>query len=312
MKTVLCLAALAAGLIGVSAAQASSPTTHNAKVLGMAFAHHIHAASTPSGDGPLLYHNGPVMHTNTTYAVYWVPPGYSMEAGYSTLIDQFFTDVAADSGKTTNVYSTATQYSDTHGNVQYSSTFGGSYTDTSPLPTSGCTDSYTSVCLADWQIRAELQKDIASNGWTVGQSSVFFLFTAKGVGSCTHGHCAFAGYCGYHSMIGSGSSEILYANLPYEDTARNRCDGGQHPNWNNADATIDVVSHEHNETITDPRFTAWYDATGEEEGDKCAWIYGHLSGTTPGGMWNQTINGHHYFLQEEYSNASARCVQSGF
>ena len=86
---------------------------------------------------------------------------------------------------------------------------------------------------------------------------------------------------------------------------------GQHPNWNHADATIDIASHEHNETITDPRWNGWYDASGYEDGDKCAWIYGHLSGTTTGGQYNQTINGHHYFLQEEYSNRVGRCVQSG-
>src|SRR5262249_27936605 len=25
------------------------------------------------GSGPLVYHGGPVMHTNTTYAIYWAP-----------------------------------------------------------------------------------------------------------------------------------------------------------------------------------------------------------------------------------------------
>jgi hypothetical protein len=274
--------------------------------------HYVHAAGTASGSGQLLYHSGPVMHTNKTYAIYWVPSGYSMQTGYSALINQYFTDVAADSGKTTNVYYTATQYYDGSGHVQYSSSFGGSYTDTSPMPASGCTDSYTTICLTAVPLRAELQKDVAANGWPVGPSTEFFLFTAKGVGGCSgSSFCAFSTYCGYHSSIGSGSTEILYANMPYADTARNVCDGGQHPNWNNADATISIASHEHNETITDPRGNAWYDTTGAEDGDKCAWIFGPLTGTTTGGKWNQTVNGHHYFLQEEYSNHDVGCVQSG-
>jgi hypothetical protein len=314
MRSVLCLAALAAGIIGVSAAQASgggSSETLNGTIRGMLHHKHKTATTTPAGAGRLVYHGGPVMNTNTTYAIYWQPAGSTMQSGYSTLIDQFFTDVAADSGLTTNVYYAATQYSDGGGNVQYQSTFGGSYTDTTPLPASKCTDSYTSICLTDQQLRAELQKDIAANGWPTGPSVEFFLFTAKGVGSCTGSSCAFGNFCGYHSWIGTGSTQILYANMPYADTTKSRCDGGQHPNANAADATISVVSHEHNETITDPRSNAWYDAQNDENGDKCAWIYGPLSGTTAGAKWNQTINGHHYFLQEEWSNLDAGCVQSG-
>src|SRR5437763_12235498 len=115
-----------------------------------------------------------------------------MQSGYSALIDKYFADVAADSGKPSNVYYTATPYYDGSGHVHYRSSFGGSYTDTSPLPKRGCTDSYTSVCLPDSQLRAELQKDIAANGWTAGPSTEFFLFTANGVGSCSgSGFCAF-------------------------------------------------------------------------------------------------------------------------
>ena len=71
MKKVLCLAALAVGMIGVSAAHASGSDTHSARsheTLGMAFAHRIHASSVPGGTGQLLYYEGAVMHTNTSYA----------------------------------------------------------------------------------------------------------------------------------------------------------------------------------------------------------------------------------------------------
>jgi len=306
VKKALCLAALAVGLVGMSAG-----TARGHRVLGMDVPRQLHAAGTPSGSGQLIYHGGPVMHANTTYAIYWIPPGYTAQAGYSTLIDQYFTDVAADSGLTTNVNYTATQYHDGAGNVRYRSSFGGSYTDTAPLPASRCTDSYTAVCLSAVQIRAEIQRTIAKTGWATGPSSAFFLFTAKGVGSCDGSDCAFSKICGYHAVIGTGSSEILYANIPYADTVRSRCDGGQHPNSNEADATINTTSHEHSEMITDPRGTAWYDSSHSEDGDKCAGIFGPLSGTTAGGKWNQTINGHHYFTQEEYSNRDRGCVQTG-
>jgi len=61
------------------------------------------------------------------------------------------------------------------------------------------------------------------------------------------------------------------------------CDEGQYPNGasNQADPTINVTSHEHNEAITDPQLNAWYDAAGYENGDKCAWDFGPLIGSAP-------------------------------
>jgi len=71
-----------------------------------------HDAGKGGGGSNLAYHNGPVMHTNAVYAIYWVPTGFTIQSGYDTLINQFFGDVAADSGKTTNVYYSDTQYYD--------------------------------------------------------------------------------------------------------------------------------------------------------------------------------------------------------
>ena len=54
-----------------------------------------------------------------------IASGQAFPNGYSALVNRYFTDVAADSGKTTNVYYTATQYS----GIQYRSTFAGSTLD---------------------------------------------------------------------------------------------------------------------------------------------------------------------------------------
>lgn len=318
-KRSLCVALVVLGAVAVGGAGAASRTAGTnangqGRMLGVVAAREAHSASSRAlGSGNLRYHGGPVEHTNTVYAIYWVPPGFSIESGYDTTINRFFGDVAADSGKTTNVYYTGTQYYDGSGNVQYSSSFGGSYTDTSALPASGCSDSYTSVCLTDAQLQAEIEKDIAAAGWSASPTKEFFLFTAKGIGSCSGSSCAFSSYCAYHSWIGSGSSVILYANMPYADTVPSACDEGSsyHPNGNDADATINVTSHEHNETITDEQGSAWYDSAGYEDGDKCAWIFGSTRGSTAYGYYNETINGDHYWLQEEYSNHDRGCVQSG-
>src|SRR5581483_3867078 len=125
-------------------------------------------------------------HVNTTYAIYWVPSGYSVSSTYESLINQYFTDVSADSGKTTNVYDAGTQYYDGSGNVTYHSTFGGYVVDTNPFPASGCSDtvSQTTVCLSDAQIAAEAQRVASAQGWPQTLSTEFFMFTAKNVGSC--------------------------------------------------------------------------------------------------------------------------------
>src|SRR5436305_1148607 len=66
-------------------------------------------AVTDSGLGNLRYHSGGSVQTGThhTYAVYW---GSSFSANYKTIINAYFGNVAADSGKTSNVYYSDTQY----------------------------------------------------------------------------------------------------------------------------------------------------------------------------------------------------------
>ena len=309
----LLVAAVLAGVTSVAQAGDNDPSPRSGKTLGMVPAanSYAHSASGSLGSGNLAYHGGPVEHTNATYAIYWVPSGYSVSSDYQSVINRFFTDVAADNGKSSSVYYSDTQYYDGSGHISYSSSFGGSYLDTASLPGSGCSDAYTSVCLSDAQIQAEIQRVVAARGWPTGPTTEYFLFTAKGIGSCSGSSCAFTQYCAYHSWAGSGSSEILYANMPYADTVPAACDAGQHPNGSDADATLNVTSHEHNETITDENGNAWYDRRGYENGDKCAWKFGTELGTTAYGQYNQLINGDPYQLQQEYSNASARCVLTG-
>jgi len=261
-----------------------------------------------AGYGQLSNHGGMTMTTNTTYAIYWQPSNWSQTfpSGYSALINQYFGDVAADSGKTTNVYYTETQYS----GIQYSSAFAGSAVDSDPLPASGCTDSATSVCISDAQLQTEVSNFVKAQGWPRDSTTEYFVFFAPGVGSCLgSAGCAFTDYCAYHSSVGTGSGALIYANQPYVENVGG-CDAGHHPNPQPGDAVLNVVSHEHNESITDEFGDAWYDLFGYEDGDKCAWSWGAPTGSGST-AYNQTINGHHYMLQLEYSNADRGCVMSG-
>ena len=314
MRRLVCLAVLVAAAVAVTSASAGAPDPSGAasgRALGMV---PTWAASMATqwmngayratyGSGKLYNHGGPTQTTNTTYTIFWAPSNWSQgfPSGYSTLVNRYFADVAADSGKTTNVYYTATQYS----GIQYKSTFATSATVTDALPASGCSYSGASVCLTDAQLQSEISSVISRNGWPRNGTTEYFLYTAPGVGSCSDAsHCAFTGYCAYHGWIGSGSTMTTYANMPYVENVSG-CDAGYHPNGL-GDATINVTSHEHNETITDENGNAWYDLRGYEDGDKCAWSWGAITGN-----YNQTINGNHYIAQLEYSNADRGCVQSG-
>jgi hypothetical protein len=283
------------------------------------------------------------MHTSTAYAIFWQPPGYTSfdsqpvyDTNYKSLVARYFQDLQADSGFLSNVYGPNVQYCDgasfgaddcnsvaPANHITTNTTYGGSWTDTQNFPASDCTDPFglTSVCLSDTQLQTEIQHAISVNGWTASATNMFFIFTPRGVQSCVDdfGTCSYYYYCAYHSNVGSGSNALIYANMPYpafstDPNILGACDTGQHPNGDWADAVLNVTSHEHNEAITDPEpVSGWYDDTdfftGGENGDKCAWYFGSESGSN-GSKYNQTINGHHYDLQLEWSNSDRDCVAS--
>src|SRR5262249_22696279 len=143
-------------------------------------------AEAPGGaTGNLTWHGGPVMHSSNVYAIYWAPAGYGYQAGYDTAIAKYFSDVAADSGKPSNVYGVATQYGDGVGHAAYVSSLKTSLNATNPYPANGCADApYTSVCLTDAQIQTELQSFVAANGLPTGMSTAYFVFFPIDVGSC--------------------------------------------------------------------------------------------------------------------------------
>src|SRR5262245_41871202 len=91
---VVALAAAAAALADQPSPQ--DPVPRSGHVLGIVPVHNRAGQSAGAG-GNLAYHNGPVMHTNATYAIYWLPAGYAVSANYQSLLNQFFGDVAADS-----------------------------------------------------------------------------------------------------------------------------------------------------------------------------------------------------------------------
>jgi hypothetical protein len=307
-RKVTAIAALALTALAVTAssgAAAASPA--NTRILG-AVPHHSRPIAA-------MEHN--LMSTAAVGAI--KPTTLTFDASYETLINRYFTDVAHDSGTGNNVYSVATQYSDSIGNIKYQSTFGGAYVDHDPLPTSGCNDGVDQFCLTDSQLQQEIQAVLHTKGWTGdGEQTlnhIYFLMTPQGVGSCVEGNnlCSTDTFCAYHSaFIDDAVQDVVYANEPYLGPDGGCAGNGQtFPHDVDADTTINTISHEQNESITDPLGNAWLsnDANQDEVADLCAYVFGAQSGGI-----NQTINGHQYDLQEEWSNADTNvsgdgCVQ---
>ncbi|HEX3455512.1 MAG TPA: hypothetical protein VHS03_12865, partial [Gaiellaceae bacterium] len=237
------------------------------------------------------------------------PTTLTFDSSYETLINRYFADVAAASGTTSNVYSVATQYSGSNGPVLNQSTVGGAYVDKDPLPANGCDDLVDTYCLTDSQLQQEIQAVMTAKGWQGGLDHIFFLMTPQGVGSCVDASpdfCTTNTFCAYHSAFGTISNPVIYANQPYEGHVNGCAIGLGFPNDVDSDTTINLISHEHNESITDPLGDGWIAADGNENGDLCLLVFGAGLGTVSGQAYNQVIDGHKYDLQEEWSNADAK------
>ena len=276
------------------------------------------------GDPPLLKHAGVVMGaagtgTVTVTPIWWLPTGYSVSSGYRDLVEQFISDVAADSGTATNVFSPMTEYTSAAGeHIRYDLTAATSVTDTTAFPTHCTPDSgagYSdgvaySACVSNADLGAEVTALLARKGLSSGTSHLYVVLLPKKAELCGDSRNAAKGgdcsvspsggsFCAFHSWT---SAPAIYAAMPYEEA--NGCRTGEAPNGvADGDAVVSPLSHEMNEAITDPTGDGWYDSANFENGDECAWIFGATSGPA-GGLYNQTIDGHHYLLQLEFSNES--------
>ena len=276
----------------------------------------------PLASANLLYFGGPVMTSNTNYTLYWSPSGSSAyPAGYRAGVDRYLEDLAHDSGGFQNVDSVATQYTNSEGEaVAYDSHFAGAILDTDPYPPNGCKKA--PICLTDAQLQAEIDSYVTAHGLPKDLQHEYFLLTPPGVEDCfssSGGECSAASksptYCAYHGSFASGKGTIVYSNDPYV-TGVEGCDDGEHPNEGPADGALEGgLSHEHNESITDPELNAWYGPEGYENGDKCrtfvaASEFGTPLGTAPdGSRYNQLIDGREYWYQQEWSNEGSTCKQ---
>jgi hypothetical protein len=282
--------------------------------------------TVPTGSPPLEWHGGPVMTSHEAFAIFWAPSGFSFPSGYKAAITEYLENVAADSGLSTNVYSVSAQYKGSNGHATYTDSFGGSVDDANAYPSSGTCPAYTgfhgveyTACVSDAKLKAEVASVVASQEWPSGLGAEYYVVLPPQVGSCfgttsTSG-CFDKEFCAYHSFV--SSPKLVYANISYSPGDVSGCGVGEYPNGKangNVDDTLSSLSHEANESITDPELNAFFDEEGFENGDECRNTpFGEDYGAALGGgaetLFNESINGGHYYLQQEWSNDIEDCAQ---
>ena len=188
-------------------------------------------------------------------------------------------------------------------------------------------DQYSfSGCVTDVQIMAEVEAVRAQHGLPDDAGHLYPVFLPKGLQSCfgatnggQGGSCSLnssknkSQYCAYHSSVeASGGAVYTVEPYPARSSSAGRCDLGlvttgspQAPNGDLAfDSAASPYSHEVAEAVSDPFGSAWYDSVGNENGDECAYVVPATLGGTSGAAFDQTINGHHYLVQAEFSNVA--------
>jgi len=275
---VLAFATVTVGLAAPAAQAAKHPEgmdIHAGGPHGQVVAHEAHDASSArhGGSPNMTSHGGGIMVTSDITPIFW---GTSWaDSSYvddkKTGVESFYTGYNGS-----NYAKTSDEYTGTNGQVGPSLTLRNSIVDSSAGP---------SKAPSTTTILSEVAKVIA-NPVANGYYPVYV--------DLRRGN---AGYCAWHSWGTINSVPVQFAFFFSLDGDAG-CDpadtSGQHSQG--LAALANVSAHELSEARTDPRGTGWFDNSGAENGDKCAWTF-HVPLVT-------FSNGSKWKVQGEWSNAA--------
>lgn len=235
---------------------------------------------------PLKYHGGPLLLHAHVVNVLW--GNWTPAASVATRVEAF-ERVLGTSGE----YAVITQYGDKSGNRI-------SLTDLAPKTVAFPTGATGIVSTA--QIRSSLLRLIREKTLPAPTADTLYVVllapgiaaqTSDGWSSCNSGLQG-KKFCGYHSVMTSGSTPAPFAVIVYPSCRG--CQGHPIPNIPlPASGITPIVEHEIRESATDKLFTGWFNARGEAD-DICNW---------------DTFVDAGYQHQREWSNAAMRCVAKG-
>ena len=246
------------------------------------------------GNG-ISYHGGPVMKANPV-PVYFIwygnwtngPHASDSQTTINLLNSLFGSGGIGGSG----YEGINTTYGDNSGNVS-----GGLQLTQSTF------DNYSrGTRLTDSGVQSVVSSAISSGRLPKDTNGIYFVLTSSDVressGFCTR-------YCGWHTSGTISGSDIKYSFVGNPDRCPNACEAQTtSPNGDSgADGMASIMAHESEEAASDPDLNAWYDSTGEENADKCAWKFGPLHTAPNGSRYNQTLGGHNWLIQMNWENA---------
>jgi hypothetical protein len=284
----------------------------------------VSAQAQPSDtSGNLIYNGGPVERAGTqSYAIFWQPAGSFMSVNYRPVITRYLQNVGGSS-----LYGLLTQYFDTGGNIQNSSSLAGSWLDTSSQYPGGI----VTGIMFDSDVQAEVLRAINANNWPPVEGANYFVYVGQGEDLCAFGGCTRSQFCGYHSSFGVSDGVntfraryafVHYPGGPQVDTAG--CDpGAPYPNGDrSADIGVSITSSQQMAMITDPEEChgitacsgrAWRDSAGNDIAAKCLDHPNDYTTITRFGNRdaqgaNVSLNGNSFIVQEEWSNADGDCA----
>jgi hypothetical protein len=221
--------------------------------------HMARGEGRPSGNGGgssstlMTSHGGAVMPDSTVTAIFWGTQW--SDAAFAgdkiTGLDDFYAGLDGSTYSATN-----TEYTGTNGTVVgTASTYGGHIVDaraTGIRRTPRTSDILNEVCAA-------IGPNAVANGY-------YPVYTDVPRGS--------AGYCAWHSY-GSCNGVPVQFGFFFSLDGDSGCDpqdtSGLHSQG--LAALANVSGHEYSEMVTDPRNGGWYDSSGNENSDKCAWSW---------------------------------------
>jgi hypothetical protein len=256
-------------------------------------------AAPPIGDTVITgnginYHGGPVMaNTVNVYLIWygnWTNGTHSSDSQTTVnLINSLYGSGGLSGSGYEMINST---YGDNSHNVSGLLTLAGS-----------TTNNYSNgKRLSDNSIKTIVTNAISGGSLPKDTNGLYFVLTSSDV-SESSGFCSF--YCGWHTSATILSSDIKYAFVGNPDRCSNACEAQtKSPNNDSgADGMASIMAHETEEAISDPDLNAWYDGSGNENADKCAWKWGPTTGSVGNGAYNQTLGGHNWLIQMNWENA---------
>jgi hypothetical protein len=229
-------------------------------------------------------HGGPVITSAKVVFIFWGPSfanASSPDHAYATTLQSFRNQFG-----TNGEYNTITQYSGSNGTIALANLGSGTadWFDTSTPPTN----------VTDTKVRNEVNAYLSTH--TKNNNTIYEVVIPSSSYSSSGGSTSCGGpslaYCAYHSWIGSGTTATKYSIQPYPS-----CSGCTVSGWSAVQNQEHFVTHETREAVTDPTGTTWFDSSGNELDDKCAWS------PTP------FLSGG-FGYQYEWSNANSGCIQT--